>query len=371
MNIYILTRLQRSSLILTLYLSMTPLITSADNNLPIYLGDLYTYEKAESYSSIFDGRVYLLEPGGYDVFHDASWALLIEGVISNETTQTVQTLLRRIPGITLIFFDSPGGDLFAGLTLGKLLASGDYQTIVNDGNECESACALAFLGGRSRKIIAEPNKFGFHRQYYIRNNKIQYGSWSDDITTIAQYLKEINFVGIQADEVVGTSGLVTYSDNRLEDRGLVTETRRDHRKIIEKTFSVTGASIIERYFASCLIRLIREKVSICEQYVPVFRLPMLLAYMSEIQDYVLSDDFMTVISQFLPKKGMKNKDLSHVNCGIMRELYLDWLDARYELFLSRSPPNSVIKSYERSYNSEQDSCKSYLDANPAKEEKIY
>ncbi len=47
-----------------------------------YIGHLFTYEKAETYSSILGGKVHLLEPGGYDVLRDGSWAVLVEGEIS-------------------------------------------------------------------------------------------------------------------------------------------------------------------------------------------------------------------------------------------------------------------------------------------------
>jgi hypothetical protein len=195
-----------------------------------YLGHLYTYEKAETYTSILGGKVYLLEPGGLDVMRDASWAILIEGEISRETTRNVKTLLDRVPGIRIVFLNSPGGDLFAGLDLGRYLSTVDVQAIVGAKEECASACALAFLAAKSRLILAEPGTYGFHRQYYIRNGEIQYGSWRKDVADIEAYLRAIGFTGVKADEIVGTTGLITYSDSRLSDRGIVTVTKRDHRK---------------------------------------------------------------------------------------------------------------------------------------------
>src|SRR6476660_6481577 len=50
----------------------------------------------------------------------------------------------------IVVFQSPGGNLFAGIEIGKAIHLKGFSTIVPDGVQCASACALAWLGGRTR-----------------------------------------------------------------------------------------------------------------------------------------------------------------------------------------------------------------------------
>lgn len=322
-----------------------------------YFGHLYTFEKAETHTSILGGRVYLLQPGGNDVLHDTSWALLIEGSISTETTRNVQNLLQRTPGIRIIYFNSPGGDLFAGLSLGRLISRGNYQVVVNADAECASACALAFLGGKSRMVIAPPERFGFHRQYYIRDGEIRYGSWSTDVATISEYLKAIGFTGLPADEIVGTTGLATYSDRRLADRGIITVTRSDHRRRVRSILESTGATAAEQYMASCFVQI--AKGFACANMLVPFRLPLIVSYLLEEPDQVLN---IKALQQLQPVFAAvrTNQDISEVNCKIRREEYIEELMARYRFFLSNSPPAFIVETYKESVDKEIDSCVNLL-----------
>lgn len=49
---------------------------------------------------------------------------------------------------TIVFLDSPGGDLWTGLRVGRLIADKKMKTII--GGRCVSACSLMFLGGTER-----------------------------------------------------------------------------------------------------------------------------------------------------------------------------------------------------------------------------
>lgn len=63
-----------------------------------------------------------------------------------------------------IVFDSPGGNLSAGLGMGKTIRLKKFETAVEQGRDCASACALAWLGG-SRRIILLPGRVGFHAAF--------------------------------------------------------------------------------------------------------------------------------------------------------------------------------------------------------------
>lgn len=220
----------------------------------LYFGTEFTYEKAESYNSVLGGHVYLLTSYGFDYVPDnyVAPAILVSGEISRETAATVGRLLERNPRVGMLYLDSPGGDLFAGMDLGVLAHKYGLTVVVNQwGAECESACALAFLGGKQRVIFTDTEKFGFHRQYYIIHDQIFYGSWAKDVRTIDQYLRKIDSHAVNADEVVGTTQLVTYSQDRLKERGITTVTRDELMGMIVTEVERVGVTQAEFYGTEC------------------------------------------------------------------------------------------------------------------------
>ncbi|MCB8878255.1 COG3904 family protein [Acidisoma silvae] len=64
----------------------------------------------------------------------------------------------------IVIFDSPGGNLFAGLQIGQVIRTHEFATGVADGAFCASACALAWLGGTQRYIQGS-GEVGFHAAY--------------------------------------------------------------------------------------------------------------------------------------------------------------------------------------------------------------
>jgi hypothetical protein len=68
----------------------------------------------------------------------------------------------------MVLFESPGGNLLAGLNIGRAIRLKEFFTAVEGGKECASACGLAWLGGIKR--FAHPDaRIGFHAAY-IENN---------------------------------------------------------------------------------------------------------------------------------------------------------------------------------------------------------
>jgi hypothetical protein len=68
---------------------------------------------------------------------------------------------------TGVYLASPGGDLYEGMKLGRLFRKRRLKTIVEGGQTCASACALAFLGGvdkRGRRWMSSTttSRLGFH-----------------------------------------------------------------------------------------------------------------------------------------------------------------------------------------------------------------
>jgi hypothetical protein len=64
----------------------------------------------------------------------------------------------------LVVLRSPGGSLREGLAIGALIRQKGFVTAVAEDTFCASACALAWLGGRTR-LMRETSKIGFHAAY--------------------------------------------------------------------------------------------------------------------------------------------------------------------------------------------------------------
>jgi hypothetical protein len=64
----------------------------------------------------------------------------------------------------IVFLHSDGGDLNAGIEIGKAIRLKGYGTFVPDGMSCASACALAWLGGRVR-LMGKNALVGFHAAF--------------------------------------------------------------------------------------------------------------------------------------------------------------------------------------------------------------
>jgi hypothetical protein len=95
------------------------------------------------------------------------------------TKQYHDVLPEHPPTVTgLVLLDSPGGNLYAGLQLGRLFREGNFATMVGttvfpegssaghaeprqDPGICASACAYAFLGGSVR--LTRTSALGFHQ----------------------------------------------------------------------------------------------------------------------------------------------------------------------------------------------------------------
>lgn len=67
-------------------------------------------------------------------------------------------------GNAIVVFQSPGGNLLAGIEIGKAIRLKGFATFVPDEVQCSSACALAWLGGRVR-YMSNTARIGFHAAY--------------------------------------------------------------------------------------------------------------------------------------------------------------------------------------------------------------
>jgi hypothetical protein len=64
----------------------------------------------------------------------------------------------------LVVFNSVGGNLVAGIEIGKTIRLKSFATVVLDGLQCASSCAFAWLGG-SPRLMERGARVGFHAAY--------------------------------------------------------------------------------------------------------------------------------------------------------------------------------------------------------------
>ena len=90
-------------------------------------------------------------------------AITVKGTLApgDEKTFIKQALLQDY---AVVIFDSEGGDLNAGLEIGKVIRMKGFSTYVDENTVCASACALAWLGGVDR-LSARSAQIGFHAAY--------------------------------------------------------------------------------------------------------------------------------------------------------------------------------------------------------------
>jgi hypothetical protein len=78
-------------------------------------------------------------------------------------TFAMQLALRKID-VAVVSLDSPGGNLVAGINIGRIIRTKGYETFVANGRQCASACGLIWLAGVRR--LGERNaRIGFHAAF--------------------------------------------------------------------------------------------------------------------------------------------------------------------------------------------------------------
>jgi hypothetical protein len=92
-------------------------------------------------------------------------------ILKGDDIKFRDTLLHaRVPPLlAIVIMESKGGDLEAGLNIGREISARSYSTVVKAGEICASACALAWLAGDWR-YMAPGAKIGFHAAYSEEGN---------------------------------------------------------------------------------------------------------------------------------------------------------------------------------------------------------
>ncbi len=86
--------------------------------------------------------------------------LYIKGIFDFGITDSVRKVINDNPELTSVVLESAGGQVYEGRGLSLLFAKHELDTYSHQ--ECSSACATAFIGGK-RRYLGHKGKIGFHR----------------------------------------------------------------------------------------------------------------------------------------------------------------------------------------------------------------
>ena len=86
--------------------------------------------------------------------------ITLSGVMVESDNEQFRAAVATYPK-AIVAFQSPGGNLIAGIEIGTQIRLRNYMTLVPSGVQCASACALAWLGG-TKRLMGPGARIGFH-----------------------------------------------------------------------------------------------------------------------------------------------------------------------------------------------------------------
>ncbi len=122
----------------------------------------------------------------FDSMHlDTLDVVIVSGSFESSDLLAPFVALAQRTGANAVTFRSPGGSIMKAMELGRLIRSLRLATIQAARGECESACALAFVGGTVR--FAEPGSIGMHRSSFGPENDL---AVADAVSAVQQVTAE-------------------------------------------------------------------------------------------------------------------------------------------------------------------------------------
>ncbi len=113
--------------------------------------------------------------------------VIITGTFEFDDIEQFQTKTLQLSR-AIVVFSSAGGNLEAGIQIGRTIRMKGYMSLVPDGASCASACALAWLGGTIR-MMGPSGQVGFHAAYTVENGTPQPTSGGNAL--VGAYLNQI------------------------------------------------------------------------------------------------------------------------------------------------------------------------------------
>ena len=120
--------------------------------------------------------------------------ITIEGKIDYGDDRKFLDAALSVPN-AVVALSSPGGNLDAGLLVGRVIRRLHFTTVVAPDTVCASACAIAWLGG-TRRVMSDTSKVGFHAAYIEQDGKTSESGMANAL--VGAFLNEI---GLQSTAV--------------------------------------------------------------------------------------------------------------------------------------------------------------------------
>jgi hypothetical protein len=182
-----------------------------------------------------------------EIFGNA-WSIYASGIIDRDAPTRLKNLIDKnnISDVSLMFFDSRGGDTFASIEIGRIIRSHKFATYIGKKGEeendsfhgspiiggkrykhapgvCFSACALSFLGGEFRYFSDSNGLYGVHRFFAAPG-----GTLDSDFAQLVsaselQYIRDMGIDQRFFNEIVkaGKEEINILSAKQLEMLGVV------------------------------------------------------------------------------------------------------------------------------------------------------
>ncbi|MBN8979311.1 MAG: hypothetical protein J0I08_22870 [Rhizobiales bacterium] len=158
-----------------------------------------------------------------------AWRVFFNGEIKLDSAAKLEAFLRdnKVPAESSIVFNSPGGNLYAGMEIGRLVRKYRLRTdvgIQESPNQmgyvaggCYSACSLAYIGGRFR-FLQKASHFGIHRFSFTKPIKGETDISQITSAQIVAYLREmgIDTAFYTLSTKAGADGMLEPPRNVLE-----------------------------------------------------------------------------------------------------------------------------------------------------------
>jgi len=119
----------------------------------------------------------------------------------------------------VVLLESPGGTMFAGLSIGKTIRRKGFDTAVPSSVACVSACALAWLGG-SERFMAENARIGFHAAYFMKTGRPRKSAAAEAV--VVDYLQQLQLPPRAISYITSSppQGLYLLTMGRARDLGV-------------------------------------------------------------------------------------------------------------------------------------------------------
>lgn len=172
----------------------------------------------------------------------------VNGEIKSGDQSTIAQFISRHTAMNDIYlaFNSPGGDLFEAVKIGKYIHSMNFNTLISQNSICYSACFFSFIGGVNRNI--EPHaKLGVHQFYGGKGTPGYVESTTQYLT--AQLLEYTARMGVNIETMkfafqTPPQSMYVFNQNEIEAYSITQRKAEDVKTSDQKLWQKNGWSVL-------------------------------------------------------------------------------------------------------------------------------